>query len=80
MPVRKKEQKGVINSCKNKGINGNFEQILAEVKARDERDRNRPIAPLKPAEDALLLDSTTLSIDEVIQQALCYIRTKVKLS
>lgn len=64
----------------NKGINGNFEQILAEVKARDERDRNRPIAPLKPAEDALLLDSTTLSIDEVIQQALCYIRTKVKLS
>ncbi len=64
----------------NKGINGNFEQILAEVKERDFRDRNRAVAPLKPAEDALLLDSTQLSIDEVIAQALAYIRQKVKLS
>lgn len=58
----------------NKGINGNFAQILAEIKERDFRDRNREIAPLKPAEDALLLDSTTLSIDEVIAQALAYIQ------
>ncbi len=64
----------------NKGISGNFEQILAEVKERDFRDRNRAVAPLKPAEDALLLDSTQLSIDEVIAQALAYIRQKVKLS
>lgn len=58
----------------NKGINGNFEQILAEIKERDFRDRNREVAPLKPADDALLLDSTTLSIDEVIDQALAYIQ------
>ena len=51
------------------GIDGNFAQILAEVKARDERDRNRAVAPLKPAEDALVLDSTALSIDEVVKQA-----------
>ncbi|MFZ7282440.1 (d)CMP kinase [Avibacterium avium] len=60
-----------------KGINGNFAQILAEIEERDFRDRNRSIAPLKPAEDALLLDSTELSIEEVIAQALDYIRQKV---
>lgn len=61
------------------GIDGNFAQILAEVKARDERDRNRAVAPLKPAEDALVLDSTALSIDEVVKQALDYIWTRVKM-
>lgn len=58
----------------NKGISGNFDQILAEIKARDFRDRNRAVAPLKPAEDALILDSTLLSIEEVIAQALSYIQ------
>lgn len=61
----------------NKGINGNFAQILAEIKERDFRDRNREVAPLKPADDALLLDSTSLSIDEVIDKALAYIQEKV---
>ena len=60
----------------NKGINGNFEQILAEIKERDLRDRNRAVAPLKPAEDAFLLDSTSLTIDEVIEQALTYIQQR----
>ena len=64
----------------NKGINGNFEQILAEIKERDFRDRNREVAPLKPADDALLLDSTTLSIGEGIDQALAYIQEKVSVS
>ena len=64
----------------NKGINGNFAQILAEIQERDFRDRNREVAPLKPADDALLLDSTTLSIDEVIAQALVYIQQKASIS
>ena len=65
------------NQLQNKGINGNFAQILAEIKDRDFRDRNRQVAPLKPAEDALLLDSTALSIDQVIAQALTYIRQRI---
>lgn len=56
-----------------KGFNANFDEILAEIKERDFRDRNRPVAPLVPAKDALLLDSTFLSIDEVIAQALEHI-------
>ncbi len=59
---------------------GNFAQILAEIQERDFRDRNREVAPLKPADDALLLDSTTLSTDEVIAQALAYIQQKASIS
>ena len=67
------------NQLQNKGINGNFAQILAEIKERDLRDRNRAVAPLKPADDAFLLDSTTLSIDEVIYQALSYIQQRIDI-
>ncbi len=60
------------------GKEADFEQILKEITERDERDRNRPVAPLKPAEDALLLDSTDLSIEEVFNKACEYIRSKMK--
>ncbi|MDU8925167.1 (d)CMP kinase [Pasteurellaceae bacterium LIM206] len=69
-----------LKQLQNKGINGNFAQILTEIKDRDYRDRNRAVAPLKPAEDALLLDSTELSIDEVIARALAYIRQRLGLN
>lgn len=59
-----------------KGFNANFGQILDEIKERDYRDRNREVAPLIPAKEALVLDSTHLSIDEVIKQALAYISSK----
>ena len=49
---------------------GRFEQIAREVAARDERDLNRPIAPLKPAEDAAIVDSTSMSVDEVVERVL----------
>ncbi len=55
-----------------KGFSVNFERLLAEIKERDDRDRNRAVAPLVPAADALVLDSTSMSIDEVIKQALIY--------
>lgn len=54
------------------GFNVTVECLLAEIKERDDRDRNRAIAPLIPASDALLLDSTSMSIEEVIQRALIY--------
>lgn len=68
-----------LKQLQSKGINGNFSQILAEIKERDLRDRNRAVAPLVPAQDALLLDSTTLSIEQVVEQALAYIAQKLKL-
>jgi len=44
-------------------------RILSEMKERDERDRNRPQSPLRPAADAIILDSTALTLDEVLGQA-----------
>ncbi|PJG84657.1 (d)CMP kinase [Conservatibacter flavescens] len=67
-----------LKQLQNKGINGNFDEILAEIKARDFRDRNRAVAPLVPADDALLLDSTVLSIEQVIETALNYIHQQLK--
>lgn len=50
-----------------------LEQIEADIQRRDENDRNRAIAPLKAAEDAILLDSTGLSVDEVVDKMLSLI-------
>ena len=61
----------------NKGINVKFGDLLSEIQERDDRDRNRPVAPLRPADDALLLDSTTMTIDEVVGKALQYIESKL---
>lgn len=63
-----------VKQLQEKGFNANFDEILAEIKERDFRDRNRAVAPLVPAVDAVVLDSTHLSIEEVIQQALEHIR------
>ena len=62
-----------------KGFSVNFERLLSEIKERDDRDRNRAIAPLIPADDALVLDSTSMSIEEVIKIALDYAREKLSL-
>ncbi len=49
-----------------KGFEADFELILSDVQARDERDTQRAVSPLLPAEDALLLDSTKLNIEQVL--------------
>jgi len=51
---------------KEKGMNANLGALLDEIKARDERDRNRSVAPLVPAAGAVLVDSTNQSVDEVV--------------
>jgi len=55
-----------------KGESVNLRALLAEIQARDERDSNRSVAPLKAAEGALVLDSTSLTIDEVLNAILTY--------
>ncbi len=52
-----------------KGQDADFDQILQDVKMRDERDMNRADAPLKPAENAHLLDTSKLDIEGAFQQA-----------
>ena len=55
---------------KEKGEAVNLAGLFEEIRARDERDTQRATAPLKPAEDALLLDSTELSIEQVLERIL----------
>lgn len=49
-----------------KGEKADLKQIMADMKERDERDMNRKIAPLRQAEDAVLVDSTEMDIDEAV--------------
>jgi cytidylate kinase len=53
-----------------RGMNVHFDDVLADIHARDERDSTRSAAPLKQASDALLLDTSGLAIDEAIAEAL----------
>jgi|CXWL01.1.fsa_nt_gi 3-phosphoshikimate 1-carboxyvinyltransferase len=53
-----------------KGIPANIETLRADLEARDTRDRNRAVAPCKPAQDAVLLDNSDLSIEDSVQQVL----------
>ncbi|MBR3306690.1 MAG: (d)CMP kinase [Lachnospiraceae bacterium] len=60
-----------------KGEAAELEAIKAEIRERDERDMNREISPLKQADDAYLLDSSYMSIDEVLEAMLDRIEKKV---
>ena len=57
-----------LKQLQNQGSEGIISHILVDVVARDERDSSRKHSPLKPAKDALIIDTTELSIDEVITQ------------
>jgi len=59
-----------------KGLTANMRDLLADLRMRDERDSTRATAPLRPAEDAYRLDSSTLSIDEVVAQILTWYRER----
>ena len=49
----------------NKGVDVNLRALLLDIQARDERDSNRPVAPLVPAEDAILIDTSRMGADAV---------------
>ena len=59
-----------------KGEAANLASLLDEILARDERDMNRSVAPLRPADDAIVLDSTSLSIEEVLETVLSEARKR----
>ncbi len=68
-----------MKQLQDKQIHAKFPEILQEITARDERDRNRAVAPLKPAVDALIIDTTSLSIEDVFNQTIMYIKEKLAL-
>ena len=63
-----------------KGIAANIDNLLADLQARDKRDTHRTHAPLKPAEDALMLDNSDLNIEQSVQQVLGWWQGKTAFS
>ena len=59
-----------------KGIESSYEEVLKGIKDRDKRDSTREIAPLKKAEDAIYVDSTNLSVEQVVQEIIEIIKKK----
>ena len=60
-----------------KGEACDLEAILKDIIDRDERDMNRAVSPLKQAEDAVLVDSSEMGIDEVVEKILSVYKEKV---
>ncbi len=65
---------------KQKGIDANLAHLLNEIAERDQRDAGREVAPLKPAEDAILIDTSDLTIDQVTQKVLMLAEKKFDLT
>jgi cytidylate kinase len=59
---------------KDQGISASLDALLAELAKRDQRDAERPIAPLRPAENAIVIDSSGMGIEEVLDRALKLVR------
>ncbi len=56
----------------------NLEQIQRAIEERDKSDEGRTVGPLRPAEDAVVIDTTDLSIEEVVEKLLCYVEERCR--
>ena len=62
-----------------RGQDADFDEILREIRRRDEQDENRPVAPLRQAEDAVLLDTTNLDLKGSLEALLTLVRERLAL-
>ena len=63
-----------LKQLQDKGITGNISQTLDEVRKRDERDASRKHSPLKPSKDALIIDTSDLTINEVVTRVMALVK------
>ena len=68
-----------FNQLKKSGHDVSILRLLADIEARDERDSNRSVAPLIPAKDALVVDSTELSIEQVLEKITEFANSKIEI-
>jgi cytidylate kinase len=62
-----------------RGMPGHYDDVLLDIRARDERDANRDVAPLRQAEDAELLDTSALDVEEAIAEAIKLVEGRVRV-
>lgn len=65
------------NQLKEKGLDANLHSLFIEIAERDERDRNRSVSPLRPADDAVVIDTSALGIEEVLAAVLAECRKRL---
>ena len=68
-----------VKQLQGMGLDAKINDILANIQARDKRDMERTVAPLKPAEDAYIIDSSELNIDEVFVLMTAYVDQKLAI-
>lgn len=66
-----------LKELQGRGIDATLDKVLAEMRERDDRDSSRAVAPLKPADDAHLLDTSGLDADAAFDAAIAFVRTKL---
>ena len=59
-----------FEQLKEKGFDATLATLVEDIRTRDDRDMNREVAPLRPADDAVVIESTTLTVDEVVNRIL----------
>jgi len=69
-----------FKQLKAKGISANIAALVNDLKLRDEQDANRAVSPLKPADDAVQIDTTEMGINEVTQMVLALAKQRLSLS
>jgi CMP/dCMP kinase len=62
-----------------RGMHAAYDDVLADIRARDERDSQREVAPLVPAKDAILVDTSNLGIEEAIAEAVRLTEQRLKI-
>jgi cytidylate kinase len=66
-----------LNELVGRGMNAHYQDVLADIRSRDARDSGRDVAPLKPAPEALLLDTSSLDLDQAIAEALRLVESRL---
>ncbi|MBQ7304727.1 MAG: (d)CMP kinase, partial [Clostridia bacterium] len=59
-----------------KGASDTYEQVLEDLKKRDDQDMNREVDPLRPTEDAVVVDSTEMNFEQVVEYILAIVKEK----
>ncbi|MFW2153872.1 (d)CMP kinase, partial [Acinetobacter gyllenbergii] len=67
-----------VKQLQGMGLDVKMNDILANIQSRDQRDMQRVVAPLRPAEDAYQIDSSNLTIDQVFQLMTDYVDQRIK--
>ena len=66
-----------LKQLSEQGVSARLSDLIQDINARDERDANRPVAPLKPAADAIIIDTSSLAQDEVFSIVLQHINASI---